>query len=231
MPRLCPLPNLHVLIHRLLCSLVHSDSLNHLNYYNMCRLDYAMMLSATLWAPTRYETVSKHHAEIVKYWGNSEIPGKLRKYRNNSWWRHQLETFSAILAFCVGNSPVIGEFPAQRPVTRSFYVFFDLGLYKCLTNNREASDLRRHRTHYTGIVMWCTDSFVDSPSAAVVLTILVRAGKNVWYFEDDFKSIFSIEALCILIHSSVKSVPSFFVTINKRRIKYWHRVRDKSLPV
>ena len=28
--------------------------------------------------------------------------------------------------FCAGNSPVPGEFPAQRPVTRSFDVFFDL---------------------------------------------------------------------------------------------------------
>ena len=36
------------------------------------------------------------------------------------------ETFSALLAICVGNSPVPGEFPAQRPVTRSFDVFFDL---------------------------------------------------------------------------------------------------------
>ena len=86
-----------------------------------------------------------------------------------SWWRHQMETFSALLAFCVGNSPVTGELlsqrhrskkisklrvtslcggnspkhfprywpcvceftghrwiPAQRPVTRSFDVFFDL---------------------------------------------------------------------------------------------------------
>ena len=37
-----------------------------------------------------------------------------------------METFSALLAICAGNSPVSGEFPAQRPVTRSFYVFFDL---------------------------------------------------------------------------------------------------------
>ena len=36
------------------------------------------------------------------------------------------ETFSALLAICAGNSPVPGEFPAQRPVTRSFDVFFDL---------------------------------------------------------------------------------------------------------
>ena len=37
-----------------------------------------------------------------------------------------METFSALLALCAGNSPVSGEFPSQRPVTRSFDVFFDL---------------------------------------------------------------------------------------------------------
>ena len=45
---------------------------------------------------------------------------------NKKWWRHQMETFSALLAICAGNSTVSGEFPAQRPVTRSFDVFFDL---------------------------------------------------------------------------------------------------------
>ena len=37
-----------------------------------------------------------------------------------------METFSALLAICAENSPVPGEFPAQRPVTRSFDVYFDL---------------------------------------------------------------------------------------------------------
>ena len=50
-----------------------------------------------------------------------------------SWWRHQMETFSALLTLCVGNSPVTGEFPSQRPVTRSFDVFFDLRLNKRLS--------------------------------------------------------------------------------------------------
>ena len=48
----------------------------------------------------------------------------------STWWRHQMETFSALLAICAGNSPVPGEFLAQRPVTRSFHVFFDLRLTK-----------------------------------------------------------------------------------------------------
>ena len=50
-----------------------------------------------------------------------------------SWWRHQMETYSALLAICAGNSPVPGEFPAQRPVTRNFDVFFDLRPNKLLS--------------------------------------------------------------------------------------------------
>ena len=49
-----------------------------------------------------------------------------------TWWRHQMETFSALLAICVGNSPVTGEFPTQRPVTQTFDVFFDLCMNKRL---------------------------------------------------------------------------------------------------
>ena len=44
-----------------------------------------------------------------------------------------METFSALLAICKGNSPVTGKFPTQRPVTRSFDVFFDLRMNKRLS--------------------------------------------------------------------------------------------------
>ena len=50
-----------------------------------------------------------------------------------SLWRHQMETFSALLAICEGNSSVTGEFPKERPVTRSFDVFLDLRLNKRLS--------------------------------------------------------------------------------------------------
>ena len=48
------------------------------------------------------------------------------------WWRHKMETYSALLAFCEGNSPVTGEFPSLRPVTWYFEFFFDLHLNKRL---------------------------------------------------------------------------------------------------
>ena len=59
-----------------------------------------------------------------------------------------MEAFSALMALCAGYSPVTGEFPSQKPVMRSFDVFFDLRL-----NNREAGNLRRHCAHYDVIEM------------------------------------------------------------------------------
>ena len=77
-----------------------------------------------------------------------------RHQMNISWWRHQMEIFFTLLAFCAGKSPVPGEFPAQRPVTRSFEVFFDICAWiNDWVNIREAGDLRRHRAHYDDTVM------------------------------------------------------------------------------
>ena len=57
------------------------------------------------------------------------------------------------MAICAENSQVIGEFP-KRPVTWSFYVFFDLRVNNGWVNNREAGDFRRYRVHYNVIVMY-----------------------------------------------------------------------------
>ena len=45
------------------------------------------------------------------------------------------ESSSALLAICARHSPVTGEVPAHRPVTRSFDVFFDLCLNKRLSKH------------------------------------------------------------------------------------------------
>ena len=39
-----------------------------------------------------------------------------------------METSTALLAFCAGNSSVTGEFPAQKPVAWGFDIFYDLQL-------------------------------------------------------------------------------------------------------
>ena len=65
--------------------------------------------------------------------GWSLIDARIGYLVDISWWRLQMETFSALLVLCARNSPVTGEFPSQRPVTRSFGVFFDLHLNKRLS--------------------------------------------------------------------------------------------------
>ena len=70
-----------------------------------------------------------------------------------SWWRHQMGTFSALLAICAGNSPVTGEFPAQRPVTRSFDVSFELRLNKRLSKRSWGWWFKTLSPHYDVIVM------------------------------------------------------------------------------
>ena len=102
---------------------------------------YSRVLPLAIYANTRVFGKIKHYLRrenkaiyeeilliyIYIFTGTVKWPGRI------SWWRHQMETFSALLAICAGNSPVPGEFPAQRPVTRSFDVFFDLRLNKRLS--------------------------------------------------------------------------------------------------
>ena len=71
-----------------------------------------------------------------------------------------MEALSALLALCAGNSPVTSEFPSQRPMTRSFELFFDLRLNRRL-NNREAGDLRCRHAHYDVIVMIMSTLITD----------------------------------------------------------------------
>ena len=83
---------------------------------------------------------------------------ELRSWSRDQRWRHQMETFSELLAICAGNSPAPGEFLAQRPVTRSFDVFFDLRLNKRLSKQSRgwwfetlSCPLWRHRNAGTAV--------------------------------------------------------------------------------
>ena len=105
----------------------------------------------------------------------------------SSWWRHQMKTFSALLAIRAGNSPVTGEFPAQRPVTRSFDVFFDLLLNKGLSKQSwgwwsevPSCPFWRHCNEiiHRDRIMFNHDEFNQSggnmfPSLVILLTIRV----------------------------------------------------------
>ena len=113
-----------------------------------------------------------------------------------TWWRHQMETFSALLALCVGNSPVSGEFPAQRPVTWSFDVFFDLRLIKRLSKHSRgwwfdtlSRPLWRHcneKPSLVTMVKWVPDG--TKPFSEPVLTWSSKVCV-LWHSSDsDFRS-------------------------------------------
>ena len=103
-------------INQLLCTKMRNSIL-----YNLCGLSVVSFVN---------------NVQEIQQWIWSKISNQHQIYchqcpkpnavRLNSWWRHQMETFSPLLAIFASNSPVPGEFPAQRPVTRSFDVFFDL---------------------------------------------------------------------------------------------------------
>ena len=68
--------------------------------------------------------------------------------------RHQMEKKSASLALCAANSPVTGEFPAHKCQWRGALMFYLICAWiNGWINNREAGDLRRHRTDYDVTVM------------------------------------------------------------------------------
>ena len=63
------------------------------------------------------------------------------------WWRHQMETFSALLALCAGNSPHKGQW--RGTLMFSFICVWMNGW----VNNRAAGDLKCYRAHYDVIAM------------------------------------------------------------------------------
>ena len=89
-----------------------------------------MIAWASCWINSRVVgELRRYDAHVTPLWCKSGTPCISQKIYTLSfcalfwcgpWWRHQMETFSSSLAISAYNSPVTGEFPAQRAVTRSF---------------------------------------------------------------------------------------------------------------
>ena len=90
-----------------------------------------------------------------------------------SWWRHQMEAFSALLALCAGNSPVTGEFPTQRPVTRNFDVFFDW----LIKRTKAICQLHKILLRFKGITLSAAFDLFDK-----LITPILCYGCEVWGF-------------------------------------------------
>ena len=103
-----------------------TSCISHISTY------FSNLLSNTIFSisiPTELKFIVSHVTYKTLFYQQSLAEPVL----DLAWWRHHMETFSALLAICAGNSAVPGDFPAQRPVTRSFDVFFDLHLNKWLS--------------------------------------------------------------------------------------------------
>ena len=145
----------------------HSEPKGAHFYLKLCNVGFVRLINyayLTLFsAPCLLKTLHDRHVLCHP---------KLRRWPwpfiTQQWWRHQMETFSALLAICAGNSPVPGEFPTQRPVTQSFDVFVDLRLNKRLSKQswgwwfetqsrplwRYRNGLSKERRRYTGNVFF-----------------------------------------------------------------------------
>ena len=71
----------------------------------------------------------------------------------SSWWRHQMETFSALLALCVGNhrSPLNSPHKGQWLGALMFSLIY--AWTNDWANNRDAGHLRRHRIHDVTVML------------------------------------------------------------------------------
>ena len=77
----------------------------------------------------------------------------MQREQGTPWWRHQMETFSALLALCAGNSPVTGEFPHNGQWHGALMFSLICAWTNDWVNNRDVGDLRCHHACYGVIVM------------------------------------------------------------------------------
>ena len=81
-----------------------------------------------------------------------------------SWWRHQVETFSALQAICVVNSPVWPvNSPHKGPWRGALMFSLICPWINSWVNNREAGDLRRQLVHYNVTVMLAINGTAHPP--------------------------------------------------------------------
>ena len=105
-----------------------------------------------------------------------------------------------VTSLCAGNSPVAGEFPSQKPVTRMCYVSLICAWINVWVNNREVGDLRRHCAHY---------------HVTVIFPVTLRAlGAILWEVTRQRVQLIRCDALCntiYRIHHALGFVVSLFV--------------------
>ena len=137
-----------------------------------------------------------------------------------------METFSALLALCAGNSPVTGEFPTQRPVTQRFDVFFDPRLNKRLSKQSwgwwfetSSCPLWRHLNEHGEILNYVSHSTV---MWSIIIQNAPKAHKPLSHIHVRFMSVSSpsqifhrIQQYCCYAQCIIEK------KLGQWKIRYW----------
>ena len=126
--------------------------LEHENHRNAKTKPCAIFCLANVLRLIHYYDKS-HKTVFSSYWIHAIISTAL--------WRHKIEAFSFLLVLWEWNPPVIGGFPSQRPVTPSFYAFFDLRLGRRLSKQ---SRRQWFGTPWSPLWHHCNATFRSCPS-------------------------------------------------------------------
>ena len=116
----------------------------------------------------------------------------------NTWWRHQMETFSALLALCAGNSPVPVNSPHKGQWRGALMFSLICAWINGWVNNREAGDLGRHRGHYDVNVMGTSNNTSKSGGRKWKYGILdgMLMSNTICKLLIDYKILISVLFLC-----------------------------------
>ena len=133
-----------------------------------------------------------------------------------------METFSALLSFCAGNSPVTGEFPAQRPVTRDLM----LSLICAWTHDsfNLPSDMKT-----IWQIMWNRFYTTMASSVTVWLWILppIFIFKRVWFWGQVLRPI-SMTANIVIVFLGYTSLGGTARWLQLQPSSAWPRQRKRS---
>ena len=159
---------------------------------------------------------------IPRYLGNQTMsdtpqPHLVKFYPHSwhvSWWRHQMETFSALLALCAGNSPVPVISPHKGQWRGALMLSLICARINDWVNYHEAGDLRRHRGHYDISVMIDQG---DTESSSFRL----QWQRHLEYLLYSWNKAFFISFLkhrCRMMHISVSKLDQYLVQIMACRL-------------
>ena len=90
-----------------------------------------------------------------------------------SWWCHQMETFSTLLSFYVGNSSATSEFPHKGQWHGALMFSLICSWINGWVNNWDASDLIGHHAYYDVTVMfqhWSDNGMAPNRWQAIIWT-------------------------------------------------------------